>query len=96
MLSLLNWLVNSERLLENPLRRVPKFKEFGQKRPRRACTDEEADRILAVASPDSSPESVVSRQTESQSVASAAPVSTHKVIQPESLNRLLSQLVAIL
>jgi integrase len=49
MLSFLNWLVNSDRLKENPLRRVPKAKDFEQKRPRRACTDEEATRLLAVA-----------------------------------------------
>jgi len=52
MLSFLNWLVNSDRLPENPLRRVPKVKDFEQKRPRRACTDEEATRLLAVAPPE--------------------------------------------
>jgi len=49
MLSFLNWLVNSERLPDNPLRRVPKSKDHEQKRPRRAATDEEASRLLAVA-----------------------------------------------
>lgn len=52
MLSFLNWLVNSDRLPENPLRRIAKVKEFEQKRPRRACTDEEATRLLAVAPPE--------------------------------------------
>ncbi len=52
MLSFLNWLVDSERLPENPLRRVPKVKEFEQKRPRRAATDEEIARLLAVAPPE--------------------------------------------
>jgi integrase len=52
MLSFLNWLVNTNRLPDNPLRRVPKVKEFEQKRPRRACTDEEATMLLHVAPPE--------------------------------------------
>ena len=50
--SFLNWLVDSKRLTENPLRGVRNSKNFEQKRPRRACTDEEAMRLLAVAPPE--------------------------------------------
>jgi integrase len=52
MLSFLNWLVESDRLPDNPLRRVSKVKNHEQKRPRRACTDDEAARLLAVAPPE--------------------------------------------
>jgi integrase len=52
MLSFLNWLVNTDRRPDNPLRKVPKVKEFEQKRPRRACTDEEATMLLHVAPPE--------------------------------------------
>ncbi len=48
----LNWLVKSDRLPENPLRHVKKAKQHEQKRPRRACTDEEASKLLHAAPPE--------------------------------------------
>ena len=47
--SFCNWLVDTERLAENPLRRVSKVKEFTKHRNRRAVSDEEIQRLLKVA-----------------------------------------------
>ncbi len=50
--SLLNWLERNERISRNPLKHVQKVQGNGtQVRPRRAFTDEEMKRLLAVAGP---------------------------------------------
>ena len=52
VLSFLNWLVKSGKLPENPLAGVQSVREFKKVRERRAITDEEASRLLAVAPPE--------------------------------------------
>lgn len=47
--SFCNWLVNTERMKENPLRRVSKVKDHDKKRVRRAVSDEEIQKLLEVA-----------------------------------------------
>jgi len=48
----LKWLVETDRLPENPLQRVARVKQFEERRKRRAITDEQASRLLAVAPPE--------------------------------------------
>ena len=48
----LKWLVETDRLPENPLQRVARVKQYEERRKRRAITDEEASRLLAVAPPE--------------------------------------------
>jgi len=48
----LKWLVQTDRLPENPLQRIAPVKQFEQRINRRAITDEEAARMLAVAPPE--------------------------------------------